>query len=571
MRPGPEAMARWTPRLFWLLLLVPAVVQLALLATAIAGRLRYPYDLEWMEGGLLHHALRLQQGLPIYAAPSIDFIPYLYTPLYPALLALLGKPLGLGYALGRAVSAASLVGLAATAALQLGRRDGGADAGGGDRGGSGSSDGNDVRAVGLLASVLAMGLFAAAYPLVEGWYDLVRADTLLLMMVTAPLAVLPRWARAGEGWRGHARVAIAGVLLGLAFFCKQTAIFYVALGGAVVLVMAWRRVPAFVAGAGLVGLGGTWLLDRSSDGWFWIYISEIHRDHAFSMQRFWWSFRNILWQPVLPGMPKYPALGAGITVAVVVGLLVVAAHWWRHRAVPRPAQPLLLWSAAYAVSTLVGAIGWGTEFAHFNAYMPAFLHGALAAAAALPAIYACARAFAGSPADGSATDGTRAARWPHARRWLPHAAALLPAALLAFTCWSARWNPRRFVPTAADAAAGHRLVERLRAEPGEVWMPSHPWYLQLAGKPPLVHRMGVKDVTHRKPRVVRGLDEALRTQRFSALLLDQRDLDLELPLLQQFYQRVEPLPAGDKPRVYTGAHVTPDAIWRPIPGAASRR
>ena len=39
----------------------------------------------------------------------------------------------------------------------------------------------------------------------------------------------------------------------------------------------------------------------------------------------------------------------------------------------------MLWTAAFAVSTLVGAIGWGTEFARFKAYMPAFLHGAFAA------------------------------------------------------------------------------------------------------------------------------------------------------------------------------------------------
>lgn len=542
-----ELAARWA---LWAAIALPAIYQLALLATAIAGRVGYPYDLEWMEGGLLHHALRVQRGQPLYAAPSIDFIPYLYTPLYPTLLAMLaqlGGPLGLSYALGRAVSVLALVGLALTAALQLGR------AGAGDGDGDGAEDG-DKRAPHLIAPLLAMGLFAAAYPIVEGWYDLVRADTLLLLMVTAPLALLPRWARV-EGRRGQALVALAGVLLALAFFCKQTGVFYVAFGGAVVLVVAWRKVPAFVASAGLVGLGGVWLMNRASDGWFWIYVSKIHRAHDFSMQRFWWSFRNILWQPQLPGMPRYPMLGAGVTIAVLLGLAVVAAHAWRRRAVPRAAQPLLLWAAAYAVSTVLGAVGWGTEFAHFNAYMPAFLHGALAAAAAVPAVYACA-----CEALADARDRRRAAR-------LAHAAALLPAALLALTCWSARWSPRPYLPAAFDVAAGAKLIARLRAIDGEVWMPSHPWYLQLAGKTPRVHRMGIKDVTTRRSQVIDGLDEALAQRRFSALVLDQRDLDLELPQLRAAYQPTLELPPDERPRVFTGAKVVPKAIWSPLPKA----
>jgi len=78
----------------WVLVALPAVYQLVLLATAIAGRVGYPYDLEWMEGGMLHHALRIKNGEGIYVPPSIDFIPYLYTPLYPSLLALFGGGFG---------------------------------------------------------------------------------------------------------------------------------------------------------------------------------------------------------------------------------------------------------------------------------------------------------------------------------------------------------------------------------------------------------------------------------------------------------------------------------------------
>jgi hypothetical protein len=509
----------------WVLVALPAVYQLVLLATAFAGRVGYPYDLEWMEGGMLHHALRIKNGEGIYVPPSVDFIPYLYTPLYPSLLALLGGGFGINYAVGRIVSILALVGIGAVTGVQI------------------ASKRNEHFARGPVWAgiVLAFGLFAASYPYMEGWFDLVRADTLFLFMVTAALAVLPHWAKAGTGLRGHARVAAAATLLALAFFCKQTGIIYVGVGGAIVLVTAWRRVPTFVAVAGVIGLGGTWLLERTTQGWFWTYVSKIHRAHDFNMDRFWKSFGNILL--------KFPAM----TAVIVLGVIIVGATWWRRRALPRPAQPFVLWTCVFAVSTLVGAIGWGTEFAHFNAYMPAFLHGALAAGAAVPAVYACWRARYENH---------------HNAHAIASGAALGLALLLAATCWTARWKPAHFVPTQRDAAAGDRLVTRIKSIEGEVWMPSHPWYLVMAGKRPHVHRMGVKDVTARQTRVVEGLDPAVRSHAFAALILDDRDVHLELPILHSNYRPAMKLPSNERPRLYTGAKIVPDSIWVPAIKAA---
>ena len=79
-----------------------ALILVLLLQTA-GGRLFHPYDLEWMEGGMLVHALRVQQGLPLYVQPSADFVPFIYPPLYHWLVAALGLPLGLGYGVGRCI------------------------------------------------------------------------------------------------------------------------------------------------------------------------------------------------------------------------------------------------------------------------------------------------------------------------------------------------------------------------------------------------------------------------------------------------------------------------------------
>ncbi len=513
----------------WMLLALPALHQLWLLCSAIGGHVAYPYDLEWMEGGMLHHALRFQTGAGLYHEPSVEFIPYLYTPLYPALLAMFGEVFGLTYTLGRMISVLSLLGIAILSCISL----------------CSSRWHHAAKLPAVVGLLLALGLFAAVYPYMEGWYDLVRADSLFLFLVTAGLVAALHWADQGEGWRGHGRVAAVGVILAFAFFTKQTGIFYVMLGGAVVLVLSWRKLATYIAAAGIVGLGGSGLMNLTSDGWFWTYTRKIHAAHDFNMDRFWKSYGNILWH--------FRAL----TIVVVIALIVVGYTWLRkpregsRRELPRQTRPFLLWTSAFAVSTVVGAVGWGTEFAHFNAYMPAFLHGALAAGAAIPALAACAGILWG----------------PRKHSTLVvHGIAGLAALSLALTCWHWRWSPKRFVPTQADVAAGDRLIKRIKALDGEVWMPSHPWYLVLAGKQPHVHRMGIKDVTWRQNRKVVGLDESLEKHRFSSLVFDNRDLFLELPQIRQYYRPALKLPPDERPRLYTGALIVPDSIWVPALG-----
>lgn len=510
----------------WIALAIPALYQLVLLATAISGRVSYPYDLEWMEGGMLHHALRFQAGSGIYKAPSIEFIPYLYTPLYPAILATAGEIFGLTYTLGRVISVLSLLGIFAVGIMSI----------------TAPRFRHQVWGPAIVGSILACGLFAATYPFVEGWFDLVRADTLFLFLVTAGLAAALFWSREGEGTNGHLRVAAIAAIFAFAFFAKQTGILYVALGGIIVLILSWRRLPTYIAAAGVIGLGGTALMQTSTNGWFWIYVRKIHSAHDFNMDRFWKSYVNILWH------------FRAVTILIAITLLVVLFTWLRkpregtRRELPRQAQPFLLWTSAFALSTFVGALGWGTEFAHFNAYMPAFLHGALAAGAAVPALAACTTSLYG------------------ARKHQPlvvHGVAAVAALSLTLTCAHWTWQPKKFIPTDTDVAAGDALIKRLAALQGDVWMPSHPWYLVLAGKKPHVHRMGIKDVTWRQNRIVVGLDDSLKNHRFSAIVFDNRDLFSEVPQIAQYYRPALKLPKSEQPRLYTGAQVVPDSIWVP--------
>ena len=61
------------------------------------SRLRYPYELEWIEGGMVNHVARLRSGQPLYGPPSLTFRPDIYTPLYFLVAAVVSVVAGTGF------------------------------------------------------------------------------------------------------------------------------------------------------------------------------------------------------------------------------------------------------------------------------------------------------------------------------------------------------------------------------------------------------------------------------------------------------------------------------------------
>ena len=217
----------------WIALAIPALYQLVLLATAIGGRIAYPYDLEWMEGGMLHHALRIQTGHGIYNAPSIDFIPYLYTPLYPALLAMLGEHL-------RPDVHARPRDLGAVARRHRRRR---------HRSSICAPRFRHARVrPAVVGSIARARPVRRDYPYVEGWYDLVRADTLFLFLDhRRPRRA--RWSGATKatGSRGHGASPRSPRSSRSRSSRSRPASSTSRSAASIVLVVAWRRLPTYIA------------------------------------------------------------------------------------------------------------------------------------------------------------------------------------------------------------------------------------------------------------------------------------------------------------------------------------
>ncbi len=252
---------------------IGAVVIVAIL------RVRYPFELEWMEGGVVAHVRVVLSGQPLYRAPSLDFTPFIYTPFYYQVCAALSPVLGVGFLPARLVSILAVAGSLALIASFVHRESG-------DR----------------LAALAAAGLFAATYELTGFWFDIARVDSLFLLLILAGtwLARFPTSRLSALG---------SGVLLFLAFWTKQTGLVLAAPALVFALVSNWRR-GLFSTGAfALPVIAAVLGMHYVSDGWFGYYIFGAPAQHEILWDRAPELALSFFWNPV-----AVPMLLAGLAI-----------------------------------------------------------------------------------------------------------------------------------------------------------------------------------------------------------------------------------------------------------------
>ncbi|HVP15656.1 MAG TPA: glycosyltransferase family 39 protein [Terriglobales bacterium] len=232
--------------LFGVALLFPATY----LVIAVA-RMGYPFEVEWVEGAVLESVQRVLHGLPLYARPSLAYVPLNYTPLYFYGSALFAKLLGESFLPLRLLSFLSSLGCFALIALLVRHETR-------DRG----------------AALLSVCLFAATYRLSGAWLDVARADSLYLLLLLGAIAAL----RLDPSPR---RAPLAsGALFALAFLAKQSAVMIAAPVMLHTLLADRRRFPWLAASGVAITAGPALALDRASGGWFRFYVFEVARGHA---------------------------------------------------------------------------------------------------------------------------------------------------------------------------------------------------------------------------------------------------------------------------------------------------
>jgi 4-amino-4-deoxy-L-arabinose transferase-like glycosyltransferase len=228
--------------------------------------------LEWLEGATLDHVRRVLTGAPVYARPSLEFIPFTYPPLY-YYLAALGMSTGIsGFVAMRVVSIAASAGSFALIYVL-------------------------VRAEsGRRIAFVSAGLFAATYSLSGAWLDLGRVDSLYLCLALATAVVLARAT-------SPRHFVAAGLLAALALLTKQTILVTLILVAPYLLVRHPGGFLCFIAAVAAAGGGVELYLDKRSDGWFRYYVYELPRmrwaisSHAARLWTFAW---NDMLRPLAP-------------------------------------------------------------------------------------------------------------------------------------------------------------------------------------------------------------------------------------------------------------------------------
>jgi 4-amino-4-deoxy-L-arabinose transferase-like glycosyltransferase len=311
-----------------------AALGLAMLVVAIAGRVGSPWPLEWMEGASMEHARRLLAGLPIYAAPSGEFIPFIYPPLgyVPMALSL--------WLFGPQLWAARLPSLIEVAVCLYAlwraatRWHGHARAG-----------------------WLAVGLFGLGYGYTGGFLDLARIDAMFLMLMLLA---------AERASAGALRTSLG--LCVLSCFAKQHGVFFVGAVGLALLVVpndalgprfGRRRLLPLMAALAAVAVG-LWALIHVRQGWFWTYTMQVPAKHGvIPMLLLSFVFVDLLvYLPVLSGFGAH-ALWRRVTArelnALDLVLLAGIAASALGRAHPGGDDNVRL--PAYACLVLVAAVG----------------------------------------------------------------------------------------------------------------------------------------------------------------------------------------------------------------------
>lgn len=278
-----------------------------------------------MEGASILQVERILSGRKLYAAPSLEYIPMIYTPLYFYVSALLCKLFGSSFFGLRLVSLVSSLGCLFFV-YRFVQKEG----------------------CGRWAAIVASGFFAATYGLTRGWFDIARVDSMFLFLALCSLYIL-------KNAKSISNLAVAGAVAALAFQTKQSELLIFAMM-AVYAAYIHRKQAAYFIGAyvGLVIISA-FLLNRSTNGWYYYYVFSLPSKHPIDSTK-WMIFWNADLMPAL-------------TIAMAASALYLCAglDWAKNK---RSAVFYICTTAGILASSWSGRLHSG---GYINVLMPAYV------------------------------------------------------------------------------------------------------------------------------------------------------------------------------------------------------
>ena len=453
--------------------LIPVICYFFLLAQ----RLSIPFDLEWGEGAGINQIQRILSGKVVYGEPTLEFAALVYTPAYYLLAAWVGKILGNLTLAGRLVSALASFGAAALIGKLAWRE---------TRNFHGA----------WLASALYLGCFAIS----DGFFDLVRVDSLYIFFLLAAFSIL-------LSGRNPLAMVAGGAGIALGFFIKQSAliVFFPLL--IYLLITNWKRYwPVLVSAVLGIGLP-FWLVNQQTGGWFSYYLLSLPREHGYSIlaaAEFWVG--DIL---------------SPLGIALAIGLVTLLFHSGQkpaqgHAAVegtkyekddPKPKSQL-----GWYYLFVLGAVGasWITRASNGGG-----ANNAMAAYAALAVLFGLGYSRAGDLIS----------------RLGEHSGSgqIFLAGLIAIQFLGLIYNPFHYLPARAELSANQALLEEIGAVDGEILIPYRSHLPFQAGMESQIHAVNLfeltgyfkGDVLPEGKELVKQIQEGICNQDYGLIVLDQ--------------------------------------------------
>ncbi len=445
-------------------------------------RLPYPYELDFVESGLMDTVQRVLDGLPLFTPPTLSYTPALYTPFYYYAAVPFAWLLGCSFPALRVLSF-----LASLAAIGL---------------------------VGLLAwnetgnwrpACISSGLFVATFAAGGAWFDTARVDSLYLAFLLGGIYFLRRNRR-----RFH--LLIAACLFLLAFWTKQTGLGVAILASlySIVAIKGQRKwiFPAItLAGSGIL----TGIAHMRSGGWFTYYVFRMPNHHPAEYDQ----MGLFLSRDIFHALP----------LAALAGVFVFLL-WLARRQIP---------SAFHLVLVLGGVVGLSAvnrlhEGGYLNTLIPAF--------AVLSVLFGVGLEMALRIARTGRVGGITI----HTGR-----AALLLTLLGLLQFGLLAYDPRQYLPSAADRKAGDELVSWMKQVQGDIFLPNHTTLTDMAGKPTHAHlgmmwdifRADDPNANQTLAPLKQEILTALETRRFEAVILDDTEQTMLLDFYKPFMQTLE--------------------------------
>ncbi len=433
-------------------------------------RVIYPFELEWLEGEMLCHALQVLQGLPIFGPPSSEFIAEIYPPVYYYVIAAFFKLAGsVSFPLLRLVSVFSLAGILAFLYLIIRRQEG-------------------SRATALLVA----GLFISCYEIHGAWYDVGRVDMVFFLFIISGLYVL-----------AYARYRYLGIIAGaalltLACYTKQSAVYYLPFAALYLFLDSKKEAILFTLIASVLVAGVFFGLNAASNGWFaeYAFYNPIRYNELLNKPidqipfKMLFEFRDRIWPEIryeiFYKLPVFFTLTAGYLV---------------HRSLTlKKSSRVSIWE----LTALPAIISYFSIRPHLgsekNDFMYLTLWGCMLLGLLLTRL---AKSF---PDD--------------ARQSLRTALYLLLAGQLALQLY----NPQKLVPAPGSAEKGREIISIIRSMPGQVFLPYHSYYGIMAGKEKIMNggAYWAWQILSKEPYRPVDLIEKIRRKYFFAIIVDDR-------------------------------------------------